>query len=118
MSVEFGNQNNIPDAERQAFIKALTSNCLGVSPIRTAFDPVEPGLIDRYYRRKKRYPDEMAASEREAQAKARQERSIYQLAFEAGQELASHVLRENGRKVTATVGQDNNVIIKQAEGVD
>jgi len=99
MSVEFGNQNNIPDAERQAFIKALVSYYCGVGPIRVAFDPVEPGLIDRYYRRKKRFPDEMEEIEREAAAKARQERSIHQQAFEARQERASQLLREKARDI-------------------
>jgi len=99
MDTTFGNQQNIPDDERDAFIEALTAHYSGVSPIRKAFHPVEPGLIDRYYRRKKKYPDEMAEIEQEAAAKARQERSIHQLAFEARQERASHVLREKMRDI-------------------
>jgi len=99
MNVESGDKRNIPNDERQALIKALVSYYCGVGPIRTAFDPVEPGLIDRYYRRKKRYPDEMAEIEREAVAKARQERSIHRLAFEARQERASQLLREKAREI-------------------
>ena len=45
-------QPNISDDERDAFKKALVIYYSGNGPIAKAFAQVEPGLIDRYYRRR------------------------------------------------------------------
>jgi hypothetical protein len=60
---------------------------------------VERGLIDRYYRRRKRYPDEIAEIEREALGAAGKERSSEQLAFEARQERLSWEMQENATAI-------------------
>ena len=57
---------NIPDEEREAFKEALTIYYSGGARIADAFGQVEPGLIDRYYRRKKKCPDEIESIEDEA----------------------------------------------------
>jgi hypothetical protein len=58
-----------------------------------AFDQVEAGLIDRYYRRRKRYPEEIAAIDREAKGAAMRELSGDQLAFESRQMRKSRELQ-------------------------
>ena len=78
-------QNNIADDERDAFRKALVIYYSGEPRIADAFAQVEPGLIDRYYRRKKKFPDEIKAIDAEARAEARWERSRKRTTFEAGQ---------------------------------
>jgi hypothetical protein len=89
------NGHKISDAERTAFRKALTIYYARGGPIADAFAQVEAGLIDRYYRRKKAYPNEMAEIEREAQNEARGERSFERLGFEARQERLSQEMQEN-----------------------
>jgi hypothetical protein len=61
---------NIPDHERQAFYEALLRYYTQGPPITDAFDQVEAGLIDRYYRRKKAFPDEIKRIDREARRMA------------------------------------------------
>jgi hypothetical protein len=56
----------ISDDERKAFYEALLLYYTQGPPITKAFDQVEPGLIDRYYRRKKRFPEEIKRIDREA----------------------------------------------------
>jgi hypothetical protein len=57
---------NIPDHERKAFHEALLRYYTHGPPITDAFNQVEAGLIDRYYRRKKRFPDEIKRIDWEA----------------------------------------------------
>jgi hypothetical protein len=67
--------HNTQDHERDAFKQALTIYYTVGGRIVDAFAQVESGLIDRYYRRKKKYPDEIQAIGDEAQAAAQQELS-------------------------------------------
>jgi hypothetical protein len=99
MNTYFGNTHNISDTERAAFKKALAIYYTRGGPIADAFAQVEPGLVDRYYRRKKAYPDEMADIEREAQDEARGERSFERLGFEARQERLSWEMQESASEV-------------------
>jgi hypothetical protein len=61
---------NISDDERKAFYEALLRYYTQGPPITDAFDQVEAGLIDRYYRRKKAFPDEIKRIDREARRMA------------------------------------------------
>jgi hypothetical protein len=61
---------NIPEQERQAFFEALLRYYTQGPPITDAFNQVEAGLIDRYYRRKKAFPDEIKRIDREARRMA------------------------------------------------
>ena len=83
------NGHNISDAEHSAFKEALTAYYMGNGRIADVFADVEPGLIDRYYRRKKAFTAEMAQIEREARNEARKERSFEREGFEARQERMS-----------------------------
>jgi hypothetical protein len=78
-------KNNISDDEREAIKKALVIYYSGEMPKADAFDHTEPGLIDRYYRRNKKYPDEIKAIDAEARAEAQSERLRKRMAFEAQQ---------------------------------
>ena len=64
----YGLTKTISDDERKAFRKALELHYGQETLMNDAFDQVEPGLIDRYYRRKKTYPEEIEAVNREARA--------------------------------------------------
>jgi hypothetical protein len=64
---------NIPDHEREAFYEALLRYYTQGPPITDAFDQVEAGLIDRYYRRKKRFPEEIKRIDRQARRMAMSE---------------------------------------------
>jgi hypothetical protein len=64
---------NIPDDERKAFYEALLRYYTQGPPITDAFDQVEAGLIDRYYRRKKRFPEEIKRIDRQARRMAMSE---------------------------------------------
>jgi hypothetical protein len=61
---------NISDDERKAFFEALLRYYTQGPPITDAFNQVEAGLIDRYYRRKKAFPDEIKRIDREARRMA------------------------------------------------
>jgi hypothetical protein len=61
---------NISDDERKAFYEALLRYYTQGPPITDAFNQVEAGLIDRYYRRKKAFPDEIKRIDREARRMA------------------------------------------------
>jgi hypothetical protein len=65
----------------------------GTSPIGKAFGQVEPGLIDRYYRRKKKYPDEMRKLDRKARRLALEARQSDQFVFDSEQLELSHRLQ-------------------------
>ena len=73
----------ISDKEREAFYKALLLYYTQGPPITKAFDQVEAGLIDRYYRRKKRYPDEIRRIDRRARRMAASELAGEQLAADS-----------------------------------
>jgi hypothetical protein len=64
---------NISDDERKAFYEALLRYYTQGPPITDAFNQVEAGLIDRYYRRKKAFPDEIKRIDREARRMAMSE---------------------------------------------
>jgi hypothetical protein len=81
----YGLTKTISDDEREAFRKALELHYGQGMRMNDAFDQVEPGLIDRYYRRRKNYPEEIEAINREARAAVMRELSGDQLAFEARQ---------------------------------
>ncbi len=78
-------KHQISDSEREAFKKALTIHYSGKGRIVDAFAEVEAGLIDRYYRRKKKHPHETAAIEAEARADAEEKLSAEMQAFQAEQ---------------------------------
>jgi hypothetical protein len=88
------NEHGISSTERAAFKKALTAYYTGNGRIAEVFAEVEPGLIDRYYRRKKAFAAEMAEIEREARDEARKERSFQREGFEAQQERMSWELEK------------------------
>jgi hypothetical protein len=71
---------------------------MGNGRIAEVFAQVEPGLIDRYYGRKKAFPAEIAVIEREARDEARKERSFEREGFEAQQERMSWRLEERAGK--------------------
>jgi hypothetical protein len=89
----YGLTKTISDDERQAFRKALELHYGQGMPMNDAFDQVEPGLIDRYYRRRKKHPEEIEAINREARAAAVKELSGDQLAFESQQIKESRELQ-------------------------
>jgi hypothetical protein len=68
---------------RDAFKKALVIYYSGETRIADAFAQVEPGLVDRYYRRKKKYPNEIERINAAARAIAMTERSSEQFAAES-----------------------------------
>ena len=67
------------------FREALVSYCVEGPPIARAMDQVEPGLIDRYYRRRKNYPEEIERLNQEARTLALLERSGDEIACESEQ---------------------------------
>ena len=85
----------ISDEERDAFVEALTLYYTQGPPITAAFAQVEAGLIDRYYRRKKKHPLEIERINREARAAAWWQRSGEELAFEAEQVRRSHEIQRD-----------------------
>jgi hypothetical protein len=90
------NANDVPkisDSERDAFRQALVLYYTQGPPIAAAFDRVEAGLVDRYYRRKKKYPDEIERIDREAQDAAQREMSGEQFAFESRQLIRSREIQ-------------------------
>ena len=93
MNGNVANRRNISESERGAFTKALVLYYTGTSPIGAAFGEVEAGLIDRYYRRKKKYPDEMEEIDAEARDIALPKRSAAQLAFEGRHDAFSMELQ-------------------------
>jgi hypothetical protein len=70
-----GLTKTISDDEREGFCRALELHYGRGMRMNDAFDQVEPGLIDRYYRRRKSYPEEIEAVSREARAAAMRELS-------------------------------------------
>jgi hypothetical protein len=96
----YGLTKTISDDERQAFRKALELHYGQGMRMNDAFDQVEAGLMDRYYRRRKNYPDEIEAINREAKAAAMRELSGDQLAFEARQMRKSRELQMAAIKAT------------------
>ena len=122
---DHSNKTGISDTERAAFKDALVRYFSGEGLIAEVFNQVEAGLIDRYYRRKKRYPDEMDEIEREAKAIARDERSATRIAFEARQQAES--MRAQNEALDATVralpellriveGKPKDVEVRDADG--
>ena len=83
----------ISDDEREAFLKAMILYYSEGLLIADAFDQVEPGLVDRYYRRRKLYPEEIEEINREALAVAQKEVSGEQLALAARQMRESRELQ-------------------------
>ena len=57
MNANTGTRKKISEAEWEVFRQALVSYYVEGPPITRAFDEVEPGLIDRYYRRRKNYAE-------------------------------------------------------------
>jgi hypothetical protein len=80
-----GLTKTISEDEREAFRKALELHYGQGMRMNDAFGQVEAGLIDRYYRRRKKYPEEVEAVNREARAAAMRKLSGDQMAFEARQ---------------------------------
>jgi hypothetical protein len=78
-------KNEIAEEEREAFKQALVLYYTQGPPIAKAFDQVEAGLIDRYYRRRKEHPEEIEKIDLTARAKAFQETLGERIAFEAWQ---------------------------------
>lgn len=89
IEIQNNGKNYISDEERAAFKEALTIYYSGKCRIVDAFAQVEPGLLDRYYRRKKKYPDEIERIDAEVRAAVREEQSSEQLAHEMRQWNAS-----------------------------
>jgi hypothetical protein len=98
---------------------------LGGGAIAKAFGQVEAGLIDRYYRRRKKFPDEIDEINKEAQAEAHKERSFEREGFEARHERASWALKEAARRAVLELvpeleriarGEPRHVEIEDAGG--
>jgi hypothetical protein len=79
MNANANGVTKIPNSERDAFRHALELYYTQGPPIAAAFDQVEAGLIDRYYRRKKKHPDEIERIDHEARVIAQREVSGEQL---------------------------------------
>jgi hypothetical protein len=82
---------NIADEERADFKEALTIYYSVSGPIGEAFKRVAPGLIDRYYRRKKRFPEEIEQIDAEALAAA-QKHFLSQILGQGAQRLTAKSL--------------------------
>jgi hypothetical protein len=93
MNANANDVTKISDSERDAFRHALELYYTQGPPIAAAFDQVEAGLIDRYYRRKKKYPDEIERIDREARFIAQREVSGEQFAFESRQLIVSREIQ-------------------------
>jgi hypothetical protein len=89
---------NISDDERKAFYEALLRYYTHGPPITDAFDQVEAGLIDRYYRRKKAFPDEIKRIDREARRMATAEIAGDKLAADSQAIRFSAVLQREARE--------------------
>ena len=89
---------NIPDYEREAFYEALLRYYTQGPPITKAFDQVEAGLIDRYYRRKKAFPDEIKRIDREARRMATAEIAGDKLAADSQAIRFSAVVQRQARE--------------------
>jgi len=88
----------IPDYEREAFQAALFLYYTQGPPITDAFNQVEAGLIDRYYRRKKRFPDEIKRIDREARRMAMSEIAGDKLAADSEAIRFSAVVQREARE--------------------
>jgi hypothetical protein len=89
---------NIPDDERKAFYEALLRYYTQGPPITDAFNQVEAGLIDRYYRRKKAFPDEIKRIDREARRMAMSEIAGDKLAADSQAIRFSAVIQREARE--------------------
>jgi hypothetical protein len=89
---------NISDDERKAFYEALLRYYTQGPPITDAFNQVEPGLIDRYYRRKKAFPDEIKRIDREARRMATAELAGDKLAADSQALRFSVVIQREARE--------------------
>ena len=89
---------NIPDHEREAFHEALLRYYTQGPPITEAFDQVEPGLIDRYYRRRKAFPEEIKRIDREARRMAASEIAGDKLAADSEAIRFSAVVQREARE--------------------
>jgi len=66
--------------------------------------PAELGLVDRHYRRRKRYPGEIERLNREARTAALLERSGEQIAFESPQiQLSQEMQRAAARELQSAL---------------
>ena len=90
----------ISDDECEAFLAALTLYYSEGLPIGDAFSQVEPGLVDRYYRRKKNYPGEIEEINREAVAVVQKEMSGEQLAMASRQMRESRSIQSSAIEAT------------------
>jgi hypothetical protein len=89
---------NISDDERKAFFEALLRYYTQGPPITDAFNQVEAGLIDRYYRRKKAFPDEIKRIDREARRMATAEIAGDKLAADSQAIRFSAVVQREARE--------------------
>ncbi len=89
---------NISDEERADLKEALTIYYSVGGPITEAFVQVESGLIDRYYRRKKKYPEEIEEIHAEAQAAAQKLVSSRRLDVDAELERKSRDIQRQAVK--------------------
>ena len=85
MNANTDTSKKISEADWETFREALVSYYVEGPPITRAFDLAEPGLIDRYYRRRKDYPEEIERLNQEARTLALLERSGDEIAFESEQ---------------------------------
>jgi hypothetical protein len=90
------------DRDRAAFKKALTIYYSTGCSITDAFAQVESGLIDRYYRRKKKYPEEIEKIDAEARAATAEERSAQLTAFQSWQVMASIQIQKRASDILLT----------------
>jgi hypothetical protein len=110
---------NIPDHERKAFYEALLLYYTQGPPITKAFDQVEPGLIDRYYRRKKAFPDEIKRIDREARRMATAEIAGDKLAADSQAIRFSAVVQREARDaLMATLPHLVSIALGEVQVVD
>ena len=88
----------ISDDERKAFYEALLRYYTQGPPITAAFDQVEAGLIDHYYRRKKAYPEEIKRIDRQARRMATAEIAGDKLAADSQAIRFSAVVQREARE--------------------
>ena len=104
MNANTGAGKKISEEEWGIFRQALVSYYVEGPPIIRAFDQVEPGLIDRYYRRRKNYPEEIERLNREARTLALLERSGDEIAFESEQiQMSQKIQRATVEQIKSTI---------------
>jgi len=98
MSANANAVTKISDDERDAFRRALVSYYTQGPPIADAFDQVQAGLVDRYYRRKKKFPDEIERINRQARREAAEQSAGDRQAADAEAIIFSAELQRRARQ--------------------